>query len=139
MKKLILLIDDDEEELEFFIDALHQIYFPCDCIFARSAEQALKLLCCTVPDFIFVDFNMPKMNGLRCLEEIKKINNLQSVPVILYSSAINDELTENAMVRGAAACIKKPYKVSMLAEILQHIFSTCTELKVFFATTSKNN
>jgi CheY-like chemotaxis protein len=123
MKKTILLIDDDEDEFELFIEALRETDFSYDCIFTKDAEQALNLLHYTVPDFIFLDYNMPRINGLQCLREIKKIESMQDVPVILYSTAISKELTENAITNGAALCIKKPYNLSMLAEILKSVLA----------------
>jgi DNA-binding NtrC family response regulator len=137
MKKIVLLIDNNENEPEFFIEALHELDFPCDCICARKAEVALSLLRYTVPDFIFLDFNIPQMDGLKCLKEIKKLKIQESVPVILYSNEMSEEVTKNAMALGAMFCIKKPGKVSTFATILQRIFFTCIDFKVFLAP-SKN-
>ena len=137
MKNFLLLIGNNENELDFFIEALHEIYFTCDCIYTRDAEVALRLLCYTVPDFIFLDFNIPQMNGLKCLKEIKKLKIQESVPVILYSNEMNEEVTKNAMALGAMFCIKKPREVSAFATILQRIFFTCLDFKVFLAM-SKN-
>jgi DNA-binding response OmpR family regulator len=91
MKNILLLIGNNENELDFFIEALHEIYFTCDCIYTRDAEVALRFLSYTVPDFIFLDFNIPEMNGLDCLKEIKKLTIRESIPVILYSNEMNDE------------------------------------------------
>ncbi|HTE26919.1 response regulator [Flavitalea sp.] len=123
MEKMILLVDDDEDEFELFIEALHETHFTCDCIFAKTAEQALNLLCYTVPDTIFLDYNMPKINGLKCLTKIKQITNLKDVPVILYSNAITDELSKIAISLGATLCIKKPNKFNTLVEILHQVLT----------------
>lgn len=123
MKKVILLIDDDEDEFEIFIEALHEARLTCDCIFANTAEQALTLLCYTVPDFIFIDYNMPKINGLKCLTKIKQLTNLKDVPVILYSTGLNDELCKLAISLGAESCITKPYKFNTLAKILHQVLT----------------
>jgi CheY-like chemotaxis protein len=123
MKKVILLIDDDEDEFELFIDALHEMPFHCECMYSRNPEQALNLLCWKVPDLIFIDYNMPRINGLQCLWEIKQMKILQDVPVILYSSAVSEELTRNAISIGAALCIRKPHKVKILAETLMRVLA----------------
>ncbi len=123
MEKIILLIDDDVDEFELFIEALHEAHFICDCIFAKTAEQALHLLCYTVPDFIFIDYNMPKINGLKCLTKIKQLTNLKDVPVILYSTGITDELSKIAISNGATLCIKKPDKIHTLAKILHQVLT----------------
>src|SRR3954471_22769919 len=124
MKKYILLIDDDEDELEIFSEALEEIKMPMSCIQSRSAMAAMSLLDYLVPDCIFLDLNMPGMNGLVCLEEIKKIKSLSDVPVILYSNWITEETSKKAIGAGAAGCIKKPNEISSLAETLEQIFSS---------------
>jgi DNA-binding NtrC family response regulator len=121
MKTHILLIDDDEDEWEIFVEALNEIKVPFNCTYARGAEQAMLLLHYLMPDFIFVDFNMPKINGLKCLTEIKKIESMHSVPVILYSNFINDENFRTALILGAATCIKKPHTVGKLAKVLKDV------------------
>jgi CheY-like chemotaxis protein len=121
MEKMILLIDDDEDEIEVFIEALHEARLTCDCIFAKTAEQALNLLRYTVPDLIFLDYNMPKIDGLNCLAKIKQINNLKDVPVILYSTGITDDLSKIAISLGAVSCIKKPNGFHTLAQILHQV------------------
>jgi CheY-like chemotaxis protein len=123
MKKIILLIDDDQDEFDFYNDALRIINFPGNLIHAASAAQALTLLSYVIPDYIFVDYNMPRMNGLQCLEEIKKINSLQHVPVIISSTNIDDELAQHAKLLGASCCIRKSLNVRALADMLQQIFA----------------
>src|SRR5690349_18486741 len=139
MKNYILLIDDDEDEMEIFSEALDEINKPMSCIQSTSATAAMSVLDYMVPDYIFLDLSMPGINGLRCLEEIKKIKNLSKVPVILYSNFINEDTSQKAIELGAAACIKKPQKVSELAEILNEIFSMDLELKNVFFSGGKNN
>jgi len=124
VKKIILLIDDDEDEFEIFIEALHAGHCTCDCMFANSSEQALNLLCYTVPDFIFIDYNMPKTNGLKCLTKIKQLNNQKHVPVFLYSTGLTDELCKLAISLGAESCISKPYDFPSLARILHQVVTS---------------
>jgi CheY-like chemotaxis protein len=132
MKKVIFLIDDDEDEFELFIDALHDTPFHCECIYSGNPEQALNLLCWTVPDLIFIDYNMPRINGLKCLWEIKQIKIQQDVPLILYSSEISEELIRNAISIGAALCIKKTHRVNILAETLRHVLAMNWEIRNAF-------
>lgn len=129
MKRTILLVDDDEDEFELFIQALHGTPFSCDCIFSRSAKQALSLLNYTVPHFIFLDYNMPQMNGLECLREIKKMENLQDVMIILYSNSISDKVFENAIASGATFCITKPDRLSGMSEMLRRILAMQWQFK----------
>jgi CheY-like chemotaxis protein len=123
MNRYILLIDDDEDEMQIFSEALDEINKPMSCIQSTSASAAMAVLTYLIPDYIFLDLNMPGINGLKCLEQIRKIKNLDDVPVILCSTFLNEDIQKKAMISGATACIKKPRKVSTLTEILKGIFS----------------
>lgn len=121
MLKHILLIDDDKDELEILNNALEVAGIDSVCAWAPGAEQALMMLQHSIPDAIFLDLNMPRMNGLACLKEIKKIKKLINIPVILYSTCINDETRKRASETGASWCIQKKMSVLALAEDLSTI------------------
>lgn len=116
-----MLIDDDDDELDIFIIALNESGVDYNCNFARSAEQAFMILHGLVPDFIFLDINMPKTNGFKCLQEIKKMKDLKEIPVVIYSTSINDESRRDALTMGAAACLQKPRQLKSLTEALKMI------------------
>jgi CheY-like chemotaxis protein len=74
------LIDDDEDDLEIFKMALGEIDPSITLHYAFSGVEALKKLNadpCLIPHVIFIDWNMPRMNGRQCLEEIKKTERLK--------------------------------------------------------------
>jgi len=52
-------------------------------------QEALQVLqeTYTLPDFIFLDLNMPRVNGRQCLIQLKKDTKLASIPVIIYSTS----------------------------------------------------
>ena len=72
-------------------------------------------------DFIFIDINMPKMDGLECLSKIKKIKKLENVPMIIYSTGSDSVIKNKAMKLGAANCITKTTSITSLTEILKTI------------------
>ena len=121
MTKHILLIDDDEDEIHIFMEAVYELQVSLDCSFAQGAEQAFEMLTHLMPDYIFLDFNMPKINGLTCLTELRKMPALHNVPVILYSNYINEETSKKALMVGATACIKKPSTIGRLAVVLNDL------------------
>jgi DNA-binding response OmpR family regulator len=62
----------------------------------------------TMPEYIFLDLNMPRMNGKQCLAEIKRIKKLSDVPVIIYStSKLESDITETRKL-GATYYMTKP-------------------------------
>jgi CheY-like chemotaxis protein len=118
------LIDDDKDDQEIFCMALEGIKEHVNCIFAQNAEEAFKQLEdeLFIPDYIFIDMNMPKMNGNDILKRIKTITRLINVPVFLYSTYANPDSVTKSKEFGAAGFIVKPTKVSDLTDTLRFIF-----------------
>src|ERR1700712_5338707 len=84
-----LLIDDDAEDQEIFSHALAHLNLNVDCVTASDGIHAIDKIKSDPnfnPYFIFIDVNMPKMNGIECLVEIKKISRFKNIPVYLYST-----------------------------------------------------
>src|ERR1044071_4033355 len=71
----LLLVDDDADDRMLFIDAVEEIDKTIECIIATDGRHALELLQndkLPLPDFVFLDIRMPRVNGKNCLYEIKK-------------------------------------------------------------------
>jgi CheY-like chemotaxis protein len=119
MGKNILLVDDDMDEPEIFMNALRDANIVFQCTWVSDADQALVQLERTVPDFIVLDFNMPKMNGIELLRVLKKKTHLQHIPVVMYSATMDGHLNAEAMKAGAAHCIRKPYDMQELPGLLK--------------------
>jgi CheY-like chemotaxis protein len=124
MKKTCFLIDDDADDQEIFALALTQLNEALECQIANNGFEALQLLKKTrfLPDYIFLDLNMPKMNGKECLKELKKNERLKSIPVVIYttSSSTMDMLDTKQL--GASAFITKPFSLTELTETLNQFF-----------------
>ena len=119
MHKNILLIDDDIDELKIFTDAIKEVPGDFNCVFVNDTQEALDMLLKFIPDYIFVDFNIPKINGLDFLSAVKKTDNLRKIPVFLYSTSISNEMSKMAELLGAAGSIEKTFSIAMLASELK--------------------
>lgn len=119
MQKKILLIDDDIDELKIFTDAIKEVPGEFKCVFVNDTQAALQMLLSFTPDYIFVDFNIPKINGLDFLSAVKKTDTLKEVPVFLYSTSISNEMSKMAELLGAAGSIEKTFSIAMLASELK--------------------
>ena len=88
-RKLLMIVDDDKEDRFFFSSAIRKYNPSFECIEAENGVDALEQLRkgAALPDFIFLDLNMPKMDGKECLIELKKDNALKDIPVIIYSTS----------------------------------------------------
>jgi CheY-like chemotaxis protein len=126
VKKHILLIDDDKDELDILTVALEKFPHPVKCTWAQGAEHALSMLQYLEPDCILIDINMPKIDGLQCLQQIKAIEKLVPIPVIIYSTHIDATVKKQAMDAGAFKCIKKPTYIGSLSLLIGELL-TCLE------------
>jgi CheY-like chemotaxis protein len=122
MYKKVLLIDDDEDEQFFFTEALKEIGAPVKLFFAPTANEGIKLLKFLLPDIVFMDINMPALSGFDCLEIIKCDTRISKIPIIIYSTGINEVVFREALKKGAFACMKKQDTIKELAFALREIF-----------------
>jgi CheY-like chemotaxis protein len=123
MKKHVLLVDDDKDELFLFNEALKEVPGSFKCTYASSGTQALEMLKYFQPDFIFIDYNLPVMDGVSILTEIRKDKKISDIPVFLYSSSISKDINSTALFLGATGCIRKPNSIGMMTMVLKSILS----------------
>src|SRR5687768_15181885 len=89
-----LLIDDDEDDKEIFNCALRNVDPEIIMQYSSCGSDAIKNLKDGhyKPDYIFLDLNMMPMMGIESLIEIKKIATCADVPIIIYSSMLNEDI-----------------------------------------------
>jgi len=121
---LCYLIDDDADDQEIFAMALENLGKDIRCIMAKNGEDGISKLngSKSVPDVIFLDLNMPRMNGIECLKEIKKLEHLRATRVIIYSTSDGNEMRDLTLRLGADDFILKPSNISTLTQVLTEIF-----------------
>ena len=120
-----LLIDDDIDDHEIFKLALETVDKSILCVCLDESTQAIEKLKADtsfIPSIIFVDINMPVMNGTECLFEIKKMEHLKDVPVIFYSTFADAEKINNMKNLGAAGYFEKPADIDLLTDKLSALF-----------------
>jgi CheY-like chemotaxis protein len=79
----ILIVDDDADDRELFIDAIKEVDSEIECTTAVDGKQALEQLknsYDSLPDFIFLDLRMPRLSGKKCLLQIKNDERLNPFP-----------------------------------------------------------
>jgi CheY-like chemotaxis protein len=139
MNKYILLIDDDEDELVIFTDALKRVGDFYKCTYAADAEQAMDILKEIQPGFIFVDYNLPRINGLEFISVARNSIRPGVTRVFLYSTKIDDEMIKMARLLGAAGCIEKPLTVAGLARELKILLDPESPRALNFFQKGNNN
>lgn len=124
-KKIILLADDDRDDIEMFCEALEMVNENVICECAENGDQAWRMLndMNEKPQLIFLDINMPIMNGWECLKLIKKDENYQDIPVIMISTSSHKNDMETASKLGALGYFVKPNDFNDLKSMLKIITS----------------
>lgn len=120
----IFIIDDDPEDCELFYEAVKEVNSGFRCAHASDGKEAMLLLendPDTLPDFIFLDINMPVMGGRECLTLIKQNPNLRNIPVIMYSTTSNPNEIKAFYSLGAHDFLVKPANFAKLVHALQSI------------------
>lgn len=121
------LIDNDEEDQEIFSMALKDANPAIHCSFANDGPDALQQLSThtpsLIPSLIFIDMNMPFMDGIQCLQEIKKLQHLKNIPVYIYSTSADPAAVASVKKAGANDFIVKPASLKKLTEIFLKSFT----------------
>ena len=99
---VVLYVDDDPEDIEIFIEAVKECNRSIKCLVAQNGKQAMDILHADLlPDFVFLDINMPVINGRALLTEIRKDTKFKEVPVVMYSTTMNPDEIEDYKKMGA--------------------------------------
>lgn len=118
----ILLADDDIDDCIFFKEAVEELQIPTTFTIVHEGEQLMQLLtkeATELPDVLFLDLNMPRKNGFECLAEIKGNKKLNRLPVIIFSTSLEQEVVNQLYKNGAQYFIRKPSDFSQFKKIIQ--------------------
>jgi len=119
----IVLVEDDEEDVEFFVSVVHQIDPTIKVTVATSRDQLFSETLNNVPDLFFIDSFLQLDSGFDCIKEIKVSQILESVPIIMYTGSSNMQSVNEAFKAGASLYIIKPSSLTEVKFVLEQIFS----------------
>jgi CheY-like chemotaxis protein len=123
VEKTILFVDDDEDDREIFKSVLKDVHPQFGFVPAKDGLDALNLLSTSPPPVcIYVDVNMPNMNGLEFLRAVQLHRIYSKIPVFVLSSLYKDE--DKGMIRnlGAVDYMKKPDNYEDFVKLLRSCF-----------------
>ncbi len=121
----VLVVDDSATVRRIVRRTLSQAGF--DVAVAIDGREALEVVQLEVPDLIFVDFVMPHMNGLRFVQAMRRIANLEHVPVVLMSAKA-DRIGDGFVAQtGALDAISKPFSPEALLTVAEHVLTRASD------------
>lgn len=110
----ILFVDDDphmQKMVELFMrNSPHRL----TC--ARNGRSALKMLVNNSFDLIITDIQMPELDGLSLIEEIRKTD--LEIPIVIISAFGQDKMSQRAIQKGAAKILNKPFDSNQLLNVI---------------------
>jgi two-component system, response regulator len=128
--KTILLVDDNENDILLTQRALKKNNITNNLVVAGDGEEALDyLFCrgkhvdrdinCNTPVLTLLDLNMPKMNGLEVLKQIRGNPITKNLPVVILTSSKEDSDLVKSYELGCNAYISKPVDFNQFAEAVK--------------------
>src|SRR5581483_3274043 len=120
----VFIVDNDIDDREIFVEAIETISPAIKCITAVHGEDALAKLNASsadLPEIIFLDLNMPRMDGKEFLGTIKKDARFNNIPVVIYSTSFLKKDIDETRLMGAAHFLAKPSDFRELCKELSMI------------------
>lgn len=129
-KPLILLIDDDENDEELARIALERSQLPhrlqvvrdgaeaLDWLFQRGGFSGSKRTREAGPRLVLLDLKLPKLNGLEVLDQIRHDERTRLLPVVVFTSSVEEKDLSQSYLRGANAYIRKPVDFREYKELI---------------------
>ena len=130
-KKRILLAEDDVDDQQFFLDFLQN---RDDLVLLPVAQDGVMLIeqleriadTPDMPDYIILDQNMPKQNGLQTLRLLKDDTRFSHIPVIIYSTYTDDMLIKKGTETGACLVVSKPLSKEDYDKMVNLFIEACS-------------
>ena len=119
----VLLVDDDKDDQEIFQEAVSMIDPEINCLLANDGAQGLSQLetLTSLPNYIFLDVNMPRMDGKEFLKLVKADSRFSSIPVVIYSTSNHKSELGEYFGLGASNFLTKPSEFNLLITLLRSV------------------
>jgi two-component system, chemotaxis family, chemotaxis protein CheY len=106
-----VLIVDDSSSMRAIIKKIIKIsgFGVGEFLAAADGKEALKMLTDEWVDIVLTDINMPNMNGIELIAEMKKDELMRSIPVVMVTTEGSEKKMQEAMDLGASGYVKKPF------------------------------
>ena len=121
----LLLADDDQDDCLFFQEALEDLGISANLVTVHDGVELMELIrksSESLPDLLFLDLNMPRKSGYDCLSEIKLIDKLNKLPIIIFSTSLELGVVEALYDMGASLYIRKPGEFTALKRVISEAF-----------------
>ncbi|AXM45697.1 response regulator [Dichelobacter nodosus] len=124
MKKRILLVEDEPAIRQLLLYGLQDQY---QCIEAGTLAQAKTILQQQIPDLVLLDWMLPDGSGIKILEDLRKIETLRYLPVIMLTARADERDIIKGLDYGADDYLTKPFSMAELQSRIKALFRRMPE------------
>ncbi len=117
--KKVLIVDDEQDILKVAVFRLESLGY--EVLTAVDGKEALALMRRECPDVLILDLRLPVMDGYEVCRRMRADNELRSIPIILFTACVIDEIAHAVKRTGAADLIVKPFSAEDLLEKVKKI------------------
>ena len=115
----ILIVDDSSLTRKAIRRIIDMLSLEVDQIFeAENGSEALKILDKTNIDLVLADLNMPEMNGIEMIYQMRGNETTKDIPVVLVTTESSTTRIEGLLANGAKAYLHKPFTPEELKEVV---------------------
>jgi CheY-like chemotaxis protein len=123
----VLYVEDDLDDCDLFVEAINKVAEregEIKCVLASDGDEGLAKLIDFPqnPDIIFLDINMPKMDGKEFVTVVKQNQKLRHIPIVIYSTTITTMDMQIFNKHGVFHFFNKPADFNLLCQGLRYIF-----------------
>lgn len=122
----VIVADHDEGNLVYFKDILRDLKIDVKVQMFWSGTELMKYLNNEnniVPEVLFMTYNLAEKSGLECLEENKLNYRFNNMAHVLYSENFSESEIEDAFVKGANVCLRKPLEYKAFKKVVTEVIT----------------
>ena len=116
-KLLKILLVDDEAYFRLFVGKVLSFSINCHVVEAKNGEEAIALSSTSDPDLVLLDINMPRVDGVQALRQIRALK--PNTTIIMLTSISEESVVEECVTLGASYFIRKDVRADLLKTELQ--------------------
>ena len=123
----IVLVDDDNDEAEFLLEAIKESGLPVRLVYYKDYYQLLSSISTSeLPDLLVMDINLPLKNGIEALQELKQNHVLSTIPAVTFTSTSSERYFVESKKAGALQLCIKPSTITGYKEVLNYFYNICS-------------
>ncbi|MEJ1237957.1 hypothetical protein WBG78_07510 [Chryseolinea sp. T2] len=131
-KPYIVLVDNDPSNLEFLENLIYEIRPKSQCVSFIFGDEAIDALCHQfrqVPEFVFINANLKRTSGSRCLSMLRSDGRFNDCCIGIFSLCMPEALADTYKLMGADFAFQRPISLPEGQVILEDIFTTARKHK----------